>query len=212
MDAWAEHTRFGLSLFALISPLTVVPIFLGLTAHLTHPEKRTAATVAALTLLAVLIGGYFVGEPLIGALGSSIASFQIAGGAIIAMSGFSMLNAPAVGSASGNAETHKHSAVAIGIVPVGMPLLGGPGSLSAVMLEGHGHFSITHEEIVISIILACVVLTWVILLFAGGIARVMGNTGLSVFQRAFGIIVISVGVEVISRGVLAHADRYLASG
>jgi multiple antibiotic resistance protein len=212
MELWTEHTRFGLSLFALISPLPVIPIFLGLTSNLTPRERVTAATAAALTLLGVLIGGYYIGEPLIRALGSSIASFQIAGGVIIGLSGFAMLNAPSGPAGSESAPSKQQSAVAIGIVPIGMPLLGGPGSLSAVMLEGHGHYSAFHEQVVLAIIIGCTLLTWLSLLFAGGISRVIGNTGLLVFQRAFGIIVISVGVEVIVRGIMAHAKTFIAGG
>ena len=65
---------------------------------------------------------------------------------------------------------------------------------------------------VLAIIIGCTLLTWLSLLFAGGISRVIGNTGLLVFQRAFGIIVISVGVEVIVRGIMAHAKTFIAGG
>lgn len=210
MDMWSEHTRFGLSLFALISPLPVIPVFLGLTASLNPREKITAATVAALTLFGVLMLGYYVGEPLISALGSSIASFQIAGGVIIGLSGFSMLNAQSTRPEASGEPKQRLSPVAVGVVPVGIPLLGGPGSMTAVMLEGHGHFSVSHEGIVLAIIVICCLLTWVCLLFAGAIARAFGETGLGIFQRAFGVIVIAVGVEIAVRGIRAHVESFIA--
>lgn len=207
MEHWTEHSRFALSLFAIIAPMAAIPIFIGLTTHMTSRERFKAASAAALTLIVVLIGGYAAGEPLINALGTSIESFQIAGGFVIGLSGFAMMNAPAEAAASDGSD--GESAILVGIVPVGMPLLAGPGALTTVMLEGHRGFSPLHDGKILSVIVGCGVLTWLLLVFAQTVARRVGRTGLVAFQRFFGLIVIAVGVEIIIRGVFAHVDRFI---
>ncbi len=210
MEAWSEHSRFAIGLFALISPLPVIPIFLGLTGHLTSRERRMAAGVAALTLFVALSAGHQFGEALITALGSSIASFQIAGGIIIAISGFKMLNG-SVTKDSDDKHGSSGSAMSIGIVPIGIPLLAGPGSLTAVMLEGHSGFTLSHESTVFSIVVGCSLLTGLILFFSDYITRVLGALGLLVFERVFGLIVISIGIEVLIRGIYAHGKVFLST-
>ena len=211
MDNWAEHTRFAISLFALINPLAVVPIFVGLTSHLAPREQTKAAAVAVASMAVVLIGAYYGGEGLIRAHGASLPSFQIAGGIIIALSGYGMLSQQTIASSEAPDAGTRPSAASIGVMPVGIPLLAGPGSITAVMLEGHAGFSPTHTAIVLSIFVNCAIATFLVLYFSKHIARLLGPTGLLIFQRGFGLIVIAVGVEVVVRGLRAHVLDFVHS-
>lgn len=210
MEAWSEHSRFAISLFALISPLSAIPFFLGLTSHLSRSERRLAACAATITLFVALSAACQFGESMITALGASLASFQIAGGIIIGLAGFKMLSETAPDSPNSNSSS-SGSAISLGIVPMGLPMLGGPGTLTAVMLEGHSGFSFGHEGIVFSIIVGCSLLTGLILFFSDYISRILGATGLMVIERVFGLVIISIGVEVVIRGIYAHANAFLST-
>lgn len=209
MVSWTEHTRFALGLFALLTPFSVAPIFIGLTAHMTARDRVLTATIACVTLFLVLGLVLHGGEALINALGTTLASFQIAGGAIIALNGFILMAAadpapPGVPAAQAGGP----SAFQVGVVPLAIPMLAGPGAMTQMMLEGHGT-SLSHEIILISISAGCAFATWLILLAAIPLIRFLGQAGLQVLQRIFGLILIAIGVEIIVRGVLAHVSRFV---
>lgn len=208
---WSGHLRFGISLFALADPIGNVPIFLGLTSRLSLRGRMSAATAAAVTMLAVLLIGYYVGEAVMTTLGTSLPSFQIAGGLIIALSGYEMMTEAVLPSADDVESDSGASAIHVGVAPMGIPLLGGPGTMTGVMLEGHTGFGLAHSQLVVAIILAVVVLSWAILASAGAVARLLGRSGMLVFQRLFGLIVIAIGVEIIVGGVLGHVERFVGA-
>jgi small neutral amino acid transporter SnatA (MarC family) len=76
---WSEYTRFSISLFVLLAPFLQVPLMLSLVGEANRTTIMGTATVAAATALAILLGAHFVGELILTALGTSVASFQVGG-------------------------------------------------------------------------------------------------------------------------------------
>ena len=207
--AWTEHSRFALGLFAMLAPFDLMPVFIGLTARMTLRGRLATATIACLTLFLTLTLVLYLGEVLLAALGTSLSSFQIAGGAIIALNGMAIMKGAEPGPArDGTAKEAGPSVFQVGVVPLGIPLLAGPGAMTQMMLEGHGS-SLAHEIVLIAIIAGCTLATWGILLAAIPISRFLGRTGLRVLEQVFGVILVAIGVEFVVRGVLAHAAGYL---
>lgn len=208
---WSAHISFGVTLFALVDPVGNVPIFLALTSKFAARGRIVAATAAAAVFLAVMLISYLYGEAVMSTLGTSLPSFQIAGGLIIALSGYDMMVDSSLPS-TGDVETDGGaSAFHVGVAPLGIPLLAGPGAMTKVMLEGHEGYGLIHDQLVILIIAMVALISWAVLVSAGSVARLLGRSGMMVFERVFGVIVIAIGIEIIVSGVLGHVDRFVGA-
>lgn len=205
---WPSHIQFGVSLFALMAPINIAPVFIALTSDMDNRARVFCATVACATAFVILTLSYLFGETIISTMGTSLPSFQIAGGIIIALAGFSMMSEHHIPSED-DVETDKGaSALHIGVAPIGTPLLGGAGAITKVMLEGHEEASAIHEGSVLMIILLVAGAAWAILVGAGMLVRYLGHSGIQVFQRIFGLILMAIGVEILVSGILGHADKF----
>lgn len=205
---WPGHIQFGVSLFALIAPIVGAPIFISLTTGMTPRERVLCATVACLTAFVVLSLSYFFGERIMQTMGTSLPSFQIAGGLIIALTGLSMMSEKRVPSTADIETDTGGSAVRIGISPMGIPMFGGAGAITKMLLEGHQTMDVSHEVSVITILVVVLVASWLILVGAGFLVRFLGKSGILVFERIFGLLLIAIGVEILVTGVLGHADKF----
>jgi len=204
MEAWSEYSRFLIALFAILTPFAAIPIFLGMTEGRTREQRNDIARSAVLTVATVLISSVFLGDAVLTVLGTSLASFRVGGGIVLLLIALSLLNATV--SAMKHTEQEADEAgqrSAIGVVPLGLPLLAGPGSISAVIIEaqrGHGweHFAI----LVASILVVCIGLL-VTLRLAVPIGNKLGQTGLNIMNRLTGLLLAAVAVEIIAAGLRA---------
>jgi multiple antibiotic resistance protein len=89
----------------------------------------------------------------------------------------------------------------IAVVPLGMPLLAGPGAISTIIIYAHRGHGFVHYALLLSIALALALLTWVSLRAAPGIAQRLGRTGLNIFTRIMGLILAAIGVEFMANGI-----------
>jgi multiple antibiotic resistance protein len=202
------HIQFGVSLFALIAPIVGAPIFISLTAGMTSRDRAVCATVACVTAFVVLSLAYFFGEAIMRTMETSLPSFQIAGGLIIALTGLSMMSDKHVPSTDDIETDTGGSAVRIGISPMGVPMFGGAGAITKMLLEGHQSVGMGHEISVILILAAVLGASWLILIGAGALVRFLGKSGILVFERIFGLLLIAIGVEILVTGILGHADKF----
>ncbi|WP_281683934.1 MarC family protein [Thalassobaculum salexigens] len=205
---WPSHIQFGVSLFALIAPIVGAPIFISLTTGMTSRGRVLCATVACLTAFVVLSLAYFFGEAIMQTMGTSLPSFQIAGGLIIALTGLSMMSDKHVPSTEDIETDSGGSAVRVGISPMGIPMFGGAGAITKMLLEGHETMDLSHEISVIAILAIVLGLSWLILVGAGLLVRFLGKSGILVIERLFGLLLIAIGVEILVTGVLGHADKF----
>ncbi|QJE74127.1 NAAT family transporter [Aerophototrophica crusticola] len=202
MEPWPEYSRFVISLFAILTPFAAIPIFLGMTEGRSDAERAGIARSAALTVASVLVGSAFLGDAVLTVLGTSLNSFRVGGGIVLLLIALSLLNATvsAVKHTPAEAEEAGQRA-AIGVVPLGMPLLAGPGSISAVIIEmqrgtGWGHAAV----IVASVCVVCFGI-YLALRLAVPIGNKLGQTGLNIMNRLFGLLLAAVAVEIIATGL-----------
>lgn len=202
MESWSEYTRFTIALFAILTPFAAIPIFLGLTEGRSDGERARTARSAALTVATVLIGSAFLGDAVLAIVGTSLDSFRVGGGIVLLLIALSMLNATVSGVKQTPLEANEAAGrTAIGVVPLGLPLLAGPGSISAVIIEmqrGHGW---EHMAAVVGCITLVCVAIWLALRLAVPIGRKMGQTGLNIMNRLFGLLLAAVAVEIIATGL-----------
>lgn len=191
-----------IALLALVNPLGVLPMFISLTQGHTKAENQRTIRAASLTVVAVVTICTLIGENIIAFFGISTASLQVAGGLLILLMSLSMLNAQ-MGGARTTAEeqTEAENKATLGVVPLGIPLLTGPGAISTVIVyanKAHG----THDYAVIigcGIVLAALV--WLTLQLAQPINRIMGRSGINIATRIMGLLVAAVAVEFIVEGL-----------
>jgi len=196
MLPWPEYTRFALSLFAILTPFAAVPAYLSLTSGVASWERSRAAILAAGTAAAVLIVAALLGEAALKAIGASIASLRVGGGLVLLLMALSMSN-----SSNSFAQSASMSRSTVAIVPLGVPLLAGPGSISSVMVEMHHGEGVIHAVAVIACVVTTCALVWAILRFAQPIGERIGQSGLDVLSRVFGLLLAAMAVNIIAAGL-----------
>jgi multiple antibiotic resistance protein len=194
---------FYVSLFSIVNPLSAIPIFTGLTQGVPRAELRKITRQTSLSVFLILSMSYLAGEAVLRFFSISVASLRVAGGVLIFAMAWSMLQA----TVSRAKQTTEEAAEAperqsIAVVPLAMPLLAGPGSISLmIIIAGRTDGLMNHGIIVLGTALLALT-TWIVLLTAGPIAKALGRTGLNVATRFMGLILAAIAVEFITSGLL----------
>lgn len=195
---------FG-ALFSVINPMGTLPIFIGLTKDKQKSMINSIAVWTAINTLIILIISFFLGKYLLSFFGISLESLKIAGGIIIASSGFSLL--------TGNFTKHKgmkkrekddaFNRSDITLTPLAIPMLAGPGSIS-LLITFYQENPQTEDRLIIlgAIVLTCVLVS-ILLMSSKIIVRALGASGINALSRIIGFIVISIGVEYILSTILS---------
>jgi multiple antibiotic resistance protein len=204
----APIVRFSLltfsSIFFLVDPFGAIPSFLAITATAEPARRRRTARKAAFTCFLVLTSFAVGGQWIFRLFGITLPAFEIAGGMILLLIGLEMLQAKrsATQEATGDAEEAAQKEDA-GIVPIGIPMLSGPGAISAVMVMVGQVPSLWHWEmaaIVISITLTSLVSYWV-LSGADRVRHVLGETGIHVLVRVMGLLLVALAMQFFVNGL-----------
>lgn len=204
MEHWTEYTRFFTALFVILDPFAAVPVFLVLTKNYTDAERGRIAKIASLTVLIVLVAASLSGEAMLQVMGTSLASFRVGGGIVLLLMALAMLR----GQTDSVRTTPDEKAEAedrrtIAVVPLAIPLLAGPGSISSVIIEMHRSDTQYHGLLVIASIAMVCLLLWLVLRMASTIGRLLGNIGLNIINRLFGLILAAIAVEIMANGFKA---------
>lgn len=209
---WSDYTRFGIALFALISPVLAIPYTLSVSAGGGPRAVTLIALSATVTMTVTLLVMHFLGEVILLTLGTSLASFQIGGGLIILLSGLSMLSGEAVKTVREEARNlDPLHYVKLGVSPLGIPMLAGAGAITKVIIETHPEFGIEAEiELALMIVLVCVV-SGALIAASSLLVRVLGPSFFSIFSRIAGLVIVAVAVEVMARGFYTHVGLMMGS-
>ncbi|WP_459199299.1 MarC family protein [Ralstonia pseudosolanacearum] len=190
------------SLLALINPIGAIPFFISLTESQTDEEKRRTIKTASVSVALVIGISALLGEQIIGFFGFSVGSLQVGGGIIMIMIALNMLNAQTSRTkATPEEEDEAGVRASIAVVPLAIPLLTGPGSISTVIVYA-GKTQHWYELLFLAgvgVLIALVV--WIVLRAAEPIARVIGRTGINVGTRLMGLILAALAVEFIVDGL-----------
>lgn len=192
------------SIFFLVDPFAAIPSFLAITESADPARRKRMARKGALTCFIVLTSFAVGGQLIFRLFGITLPAFEIAGGMILLLIGLDMLQAKRspTQETRGDAEeaTAKEDA---GIVPLGIPMLAGPGAISSVMVLVGQAPSIWHWQmgaILGSIAITSLVSYWV-LAGAGRVRRVMGETGIRVLVRVMGLLLVALAMQYFVNGL-----------
>lgn len=202
MEHWTEYTRFFTALFVILDPFAAVPIFLALTKTYSVQERGRIANISAVTVLLVLVVASLTGETLLQGMGTSLASFRIGGGIVLLLMALAMLSGQ-TGTVRSTPEEEAEAADknAIAVVPLAIPLMAGPGSISTVIIQMQRSSTEYHGLLVIfSIFLVCLLL-WLVLRMASTIGKALGPIGLNIINRLFGLILTAIAIEIMANGL-----------
>jgi len=191
-----------IAIVVLINPLEGIPLFLARTSTMDDAARMTVARKASLTVLALLLGAMAGGKAILYLFGIQIATFTIAGGIIILLIALKMvLEAP-------KPETSPAGPAGdFAIVPLGTPLLAGPGPISSVIVfssKGIGqHGPLWISDVVLLVLIALsALITYLSLRTALPVGRWLGPTGINVLTRLAGILVAAIALQMILSGLL----------
>jgi len=188
------------SFFTLINPLGVMPIFMTLTSELT-PAQRVKTARKALIVSFVTISLFALGGQLLFAFFHiSVDSFRIVGGIIFLLMGMDMLQARLSRIKVGDDDV-KTYVEDISVTPLAIPMICGPGALTNAIVLMDDAASINYELVLFATIFIVLFITYWILYFAGGLIKLLGDTGIKVMMRLMGLIVMVIAIEFIIAGV-----------
>lgn len=216
MSLAALAVNFFVALFALIDPVGNVPIYAAATSGASTAQRRRLALYLSLFIVAFLTFFFFTGLALLQFFGISIAAFRIAGGILLFLLGLEMAREDFI-AVFADAETgdpgHEVSEYARKrferlIVPFGMPLLIGPGVISAVIIQASEvkKFGLTGTLTGLGVILAVGLATFVSFALTEPITRALGKIGMAIVVRVLGLILCALAVQFIIIG-LGEATR-----
>jgi multiple antibiotic resistance protein len=183
-----------ISLFAIVDPIACVPVFMSFFGGSEKKKKRKAATEAVLAAAALLILFSLFGLSLLTYLNISIPAFMIAGGLMLLLLGFEFL----MGSLPKSRHVEVDASEAV--VPIGTPLLTGPGAITSAIFFTHIYgFEVTF---IATIIVMAVSLA--ILLGSSKLTDLLGKNGLKVITRIMGLITAAIAISLIEKALIAY--------
>jgi len=204
MNTAAFFVAFA-TLFATVGVADTAFIFAALTKDNTPRERFIFATRGVLIALAILLFFAVLGSAILDLFGITIPALRTAGGVLLLLIAIDMVFARHSGGTGTTDEEEDEAKRSqdISVFPLAMPLLAGPGAISAVILLTTGAQSSTDFWLVLAALLVIMALVWVTLLIAIPIQRLFGLTGLSVVSRVVGILLAALAVQFIFDGVKA---------
>ncbi|PKP29559.1 MAG: antibiotic resistance protein MarC [Bacteroidetes bacterium HGW-Bacteroidetes-17] len=195
---------FG-ALFSIMNPLGSVPIFIGLTQQNTKKEKSHTSFLTSLNVLIILVISYFAGKYVLFLFGISLDSLKIAGGLIIASSGFALLTgkfAEHKGMGKVGVRKDLETRSDISLTPLAIPMLAGPGTISLLITYNQEYHASNEILIILGAMLASAASIYLILRSSQYIAKVLGASGINALSRIIGFIVIAIGIEYITSAII----------
>lgn len=202
---WVRFAVLALSsIFFLVDPFAAIPGFLAITESADPARRKRMAGKGALTCFVVLTGFALGGQLLFRMFGITLPAFEVAGGLILLLIGLDMLEAKRSPTQEAHGDTEEAAAKEdAGIVPLGIPMLAGPGAISSVMVLVGQVPSLWHWEmgaILGSIAFTSLVTYWV-LASASQVRRVMGDTGIRILVRVMGLLLVALAMQFFVNGL-----------
>ncbi len=187
-------------LFPLINPIGGVPAFSGLTAHDTPDFRKQQARKISINVFIILITFLLIGKLLLELFGISLGVLQIAGGLIVANTGWQMVNSKADDE---KVSSTKVQNVDISFMPMAMPILSGPGAIGAVIgMSTNAKHLEDYLGFVIGIFLIGVV-TYLFLILSLPLMKKLGSTGINILTRMMGFFILAIAVNLVYQGIMA---------
>ena len=195
-----ELLRAIVGIFVIVDPIGSVGIFLSVTNGFTQIKKEKAARFAGITVAAVLVIAALMGQAILDLFGIRLAAFSVAGGILFLILAVEMIRGEGA-SQFHNLSKRSEQLPAAAIVPLGVPLMAGPGAISTVILSSPGSTNWFETTILISSIAVLGMVTWLCFSYAQYIGQLIGDIGIQLISRIMGLILAALAVEYMVKGI-----------
>jgi multiple antibiotic resistance protein len=204
----SAYVRFSVlalsSIFFLVDPFAALPTFLAVTAGANAQRRRRMAWKASVTAWLVLSLFALAGQLIFRLFGITLPAFEIAGGIILLLIGLDMLEAKRSPTQETGGDTEAAASKEdAGIVPLGIPMLAGPGSITSVMvLVGQAQGRGALIAVILGAILVTAVICYLVLGNSDRVARGLGETGIRILVRIMGLLLVALAVQYFVNGMV----------
>ncbi|MCX6169196.1 MAG: NAAT family transporter [Ignavibacteriales bacterium] len=188
------------SLFTMVTPFGVIPLFSTLTAEMSSGEVRKIALKGVATAFTIIVIFAFAGNFIFDFFHISINGLKIVGGVLFFMSGYDMLNAK-IKSTKEEEGNHSEFMNDFAITPLGIPMICGPGTITVTIVLFSDARNLTEKAILFSVVIVVLLITFLMLVSSRKILSVLGHSGNKVFMRIMGLIVMMIAVELMFGGL-----------
>ena len=190
------------TIFIIMDPPGLVPVFIALTQGMSAEQRRAIAVRACIVAGVLMILFLFVGEAVLGFIGISMDAFRIAGGILLFLTALDMLfqrrqARRADNAAEGQAEHQDDPSV----FPLALPLIVGPGAITTIILLAGNATSAADFGAIAGVLMAVLLITFLAFLVAPTIERALGKTGLNIVTRVLGMLLAALAVQFVLDGL-----------
>lgn len=196
---WQLFGETFVTLFVIIDPPGTVPIFLGLTGTMTAKKRRRAARQAVAVAFGVIVAFAVFGQTILDYLGITLPALQAAGGLLLLLVALELLTGKAT-------DPQADESVNVALVPLGTPLLAGPGAIVATMLFVQRAETTGDYLSVAAAIVGVHLVLFLVLRFAGLIRRVLRDGGVTLVTRIAGVLLSAIAVQLVADAVFAFIE------
>lgn len=180
-------------IWVTIEPIGTVVLFAALASGLSARERKKIATRAIAYSAIVLLGAILIGQILLAAMNIQLISLQIAGGIILFLFGLQMIFGRAVTTFSQSEAGHD-----IAVFPLAIPSIVGPEAIMVVILLTDNYlYSVATQAITAGIMLGVLAVTYLLMLLAEHLLRIIGKNGAAILERIMGIILATLSVDLV---------------
>jgi multiple antibiotic resistance protein len=187
------------TLFVIMDPPGTIPLFLSLTNGRTSRQRRRIAWQAALVAFFVITLFALFGQTILGYLGITLPALQCAGGLLLLLVALELLTGKA-------AEPEPAQQVNVALVPLGTPLLAGPGAIVATMVFVQRADEVADYVALAAGVVTVHVLLWLTMSFSVGILRVIRDSGVTLITRIAGLLLSAIAVQLVADAVRAFVE------
>ena len=198
-----EYVKLITGLLAIVDIPGNLPVYINISNEYSHSDRKKIALLTALSCAVVLCSFTLFGDSILSFFGITIEAFQIAGGLLLLLMALDMMHSDQIaGTVSG--KNHLQSVFGVAIFPLTIPLLAGPGALSTIIIYTHRHESLSHDLLVMLVIISVSIIIYFGLRTATLLSNKLGPAVLAVLNRVMGLIVAAIGIEFIIDGLAVH--------
>ena len=187
------------TILVIMDPVANAPAFLALTADMDVARRRRAALEATVVAATVILVFALFGQAILALLGISLPALQVAGGLLLVLVALELLRPPVEGAPGAGRAARPGQNVAL--VPLGTPLLAGPGAIAATMVFMSAADTALEVAAVIGALLVALAVVYAVLRFAGRLAGVLKQNGIDLLSRVVGVLLAAIAVQLVAAGI-----------
>lgn len=200
MEFLFQHYLIGL--LAVANCISAIPLFLSITQGTSRHNHLKLCLIASFTALITMLVSMLLGSAILHFFGITIDAFRIAGGVVLFITGIGMINAkPAIQSESESSAKPYHEMLLTIIIPITIPMTTGAGCISTVIVFAGTAKGLIPMLSLGAAIVSISLLTYFSLRYSRYIQKWLGNIGMNVLTKIFGLITLAIGIQFMLTGI-----------